>query len=132
MDCARIPDGVLHCLGMLVDFQVFKKLRLTFLPELPHYDTGDKVTVGLRSAGYEVFACRNTFWQKDLVENITPASPLRELAVDRSFDDGDNVIFLHLGRGIEKSVNRYAQGFELDAWLEYPGVASAMAEDNQT
>ena len=32
---ARVPEGVLHVCGYIIDFQVFKELKLSFLPELP-------------------------------------------------------------------------------------------------
>ena len=107
MDRARTPEGVLHILGCLVDFQLFKRLNLDFLPQLPQYDVGDRVTVALREAGYDVFACPNTLWELQLVERIPSSSPLQHLHVDRSFDDDGNVIFLHLGRGVRKSTGNY-------------------------
>jgi hypothetical protein len=107
MDRRRIPEGVLHVLGYLVNFQLFRKLNLDFLPQLPRYDVGDRVTIALRDAGYDVFACSNTLWEPRLVEKIPLSSPLRHLCVDRSFDDDSNVIFLHLGRGVRKSTGNY-------------------------
>lgn len=105
LDKARTPEGILHVLGYMVDFQVFQRLQLNFLPQLPKYDVGDRVTVALREAGYDVWACPNTLWEPELVNKIPASSPLRHLHVDRSFDDEGNVIFLHLGRGIAKSVS---------------------------
>src|SRR5208337_165231 len=68
MDRTRTPEGVLHVLGYMVDFQLFKKLQLDYLPDLPQLDVGDKVTVRLREEGYEVFACPNTLWDPTLSE----------------------------------------------------------------
>jgi hypothetical protein len=116
-DKTRTPEGVLHVLGYLVDFQVFKKLRLDFFPDLPQFDVGDKVTVELRKAGYGVFACPNTLWQPDLVSKIPSDSPLRDLSVDRAFDDEGNVIFLHLGRGVRKSLGMHCEGTMGQEWV---------------
>lgn len=107
MDRRRTPEGILHILGYLVDFQLFRKFNLDFLPQLPRYDVGDRVIIALRDAGYDVFACPNTLWEPQLVERIPLSSPLRHLCVDRSFDDDGNVIFLHLGRGVRKSTGNY-------------------------
>lgn len=119
LDRGRTPAGVLHVLGYLVDFQLFRKLSLDFFPRLPQYDVGDKVTVALRNAGHDVFACRNTLWEPHLVEMIPPSSPLRTLNVDRAFDDEGNVIFLHLGRGIRKSIGEQEKGVTPVDWVAF-------------
>ena len=117
MDNTRTRDGVLHVLGYMVDFQVFRKLELNFFPNLPDYDVGDEVTVKLREAGYDVFACRNSLWNPDLVSLIPDSSVLRHLNVDRSFDDDDDVIFLHLGRGVRRSSGNHTRGVTIEGWL---------------
>lgn len=113
------PQGVLHILGCLIDFQLFRRLNLDFLPQLPQYDVGDRVTVALRSSGFNVFACQNTLLEPYLVESISPASPLRHLHVDRAFDDDGNVIFLHLGRGVRKAVGRHVRGTTAEQWIKF-------------
>lgn len=119
MDRARTSEGVLHVLGYAVDFQRFRSLNLDFFPDLPQYDVGDKITVGLRAAGYDVHACRNTFSNPELVESIPPDSPFRSLHVDRVFDDEGNVIFLHLGRGVAKSDGRHSLSTLPDQWMQF-------------
>jgi hypothetical protein len=117
MDRTRTPEGVLHVLGYVVDFQLFKKLQLDYLPDLPQLDVGDKVTVRLREEGYEVFACPNTLWDPALAEKIPTSSPLKDFQVDRAFDDEGNVIFLHLGRGVRKSIGVHIRGTLADKWV---------------
>jgi len=119
MDRARTPEGVLHVLGYLVDFQLFAELDLNFLPQLPKYDVGDQVTVALREAGYDVFACPNTLWEPKLIEKIPASCPLHHLHVDRSFDDNGNVIFLHLGRGVKKSSLGHRTGITAEKWVKF-------------
>ncbi len=121
MDNTRTKDGVLHVLGYMVDFQVFRRLGLNFFPTLPDYDVGDEVTVKLRQAGYGVFACRNSLWNAELVNLIPEGSALRTLNVDRSFDDDDDVIFLHLGRGVRRSAGNHTGGTSLEEWLSATG-----------
>jgi len=118
MDRTRTPEGVLHVLGYVVDFQLFKKLQLDYLPDLPQLDVGDKVTVRLREEGYEVFACPNTLWDPALAEKIPASSPLKDFRVDRAFDDEGNVIFLHLGRGVRKSIGVHIRGTLADEWVK--------------
>ncbi|MDP8257491.1 MAG: hypothetical protein P9M14_17230 [Candidatus Alcyoniella australis] len=119
MDTARVEQGVLHVLGCLVDFQLLTQLKVGFFPDLPRLDVGDRVTVALREAGYQVYACRNTLWQPELASNIPGDSPFRSLNVDRSFDDDDNIIFLHLGRGIVKSEGKKLNGMNPQQWIEF-------------
>jgi len=119
MDTTRTPDGVLHVLGYMVDFQLLKRLKLSFFPDLPQLDVGDNVTVKLREAGYKVFACLNTVWAPELVAKIPLSSPLRDLHVDRSFDDNGNVIFLHLGRGLRRSSGEHRKGTTAEAWIDF-------------
>lgn len=117
MDRTRTPEGVLHVLGYVVDFQLFKKLGLDYFPELPRLDTGDKITTGLRQAGYQVFSCPNTVWEPELAANIPPSSPLSSINVDRAFDDEGNVIFLHLGRGLRKTTGEHNRGPTVEEWV---------------
>jgi hypothetical protein len=118
MDRTRTPEGVLHVLGYVVDFQLFKKLQLDYLPDLPQLDVGDKVTMRLKEEGYEVFACPNTLWEPALAEKIPASSPLKDFRVDRAFDDEGNVIFLHLGRGVRKSIGVHIRGTLGDEWVK--------------
>ena len=119
MDRGRTPEGVLHVLGMLFDFQLFKKLQLNFLPDIPARDTGDSITIGLRSAGYDVFACRNTLWEPAAAELIPESSPLKQLRADRSFNDENAVIFLHLGRGVKKTTTASHPGLLPYEWVRF-------------
>jgi len=119
MDTGRTPEGVLHCLGMLIDFQRFRELQLDFKPDLPRYDVGDRITVGLRKHGHDVFACRNTLWQPELVDRLPVSSPFRTLPVDRALDDDGNVIFLHLGRGVSKAKGSRRAGATPREWIHF-------------
>ncbi|MBI5569076.1 MAG: hypothetical protein HY914_03940 [Desulfomonile tiedjei] len=119
IDRTRTPEGVLHVLGYMVDFQIFRGLGLDFFPDLPHLDVGDRVTIRLREAGYEVFACPNTVWEPELAETIPPSSPLRHLHVDRAFNDNGEVIFLHLGRGVRRSIGEHRKGIGAEEWARF-------------
>jgi hypothetical protein len=117
LDRTRTPEGVLHVLGYMVDYQLFQMLHLDFFPELPLLDVGDRVTVKLREAGYEVFSCPNTVWEPELALRIPSSSPFRELHVDRAFDDEGNLIFLHLGRGVRRSLGEHRRGVTPEEWI---------------
>lgn len=118
-DHGRVPEGVLHVLGYMVDYQLFRQLQLNVLPALPVLDVGDSVTVALRQAGYAVFACRNTFNNAEVEALIAPDSPFKELLVDRALDDEGNVIFLHQGRGVRKSTDENVRGVSSEEWIRF-------------
>jgi len=107
LDDKRVKEGILHVLGYIVDFQLFKRLNLDFFPELPTYDVGDRAMVGLKKAGYGIFATPNSIWDKSVVERLPDNSPYKNFDIDRSVDDEGNVIFMHLGRGVHKSTGAY-------------------------
>ena len=115
----RTPEGVLHILGCLVDFQIIKELNLDFFPLLPKYDVGDRITVDLRNAGFDVFACPNSLWEPILLEKLPLISPFRFINVDHSFDGEGNVIFLHLGRGVRKSLGKHFKKTNPQEWIEF-------------
>ncbi len=117
LDTQRTPEGILHVLGYLVDFQLFKRLKLDFYPALPQYDVGDRVTIHLRKAGYEVFHCHNTLHEPELIPKAPPH--FQELYMDRVFDDDWNVFFLHLGRGVRKSEGYHTKGTMPEDWIHF-------------
>lgn len=122
MDKIRTEEGVLHVLGYMLDFQLFRQLNLDFMPDLPQHDVGDLVTINIRQAGYPIFACRNTFTDPESMEIIPNDSPFRDLDVDRAFDDAGNVIFLHLGRGIRKSTDSQFNSNSLEKWFDFARI----------
>ncbi len=106
-DNARVKDGILHVLGYIVDFQIFKDLNLTFYPELPEYDVGDKAIVKLKENGYKIYAFPNTIWDNNIVKKLPRDSIFKDFNVDRSINDKGDVFFLHLGRSVFKSTGEY-------------------------
>ena len=102
-DKVRVKEGILHVLGYLIDYQLFKELKLDFLPQLPDYDVGDKAIMELKKVGYQIYATPNTLWDKEAIKKIPVGSRFKDFNADRSIDDEGNVIFMHLGRGVRKS-----------------------------
>jgi hypothetical protein len=116
----EVREKVIHVLGMMFDFTLFRPLKLTYQHNMPAYDVGDAISIALNKAGYGVWACRNTLWQPELVSLIPEDSPFRYLNVDRSLDDDNQVIFMHLGRGICKSIGEPHPGKTTPAeWLTF-------------
>src|SRR3972149_5231684 len=118
---ARVPEGVLHVCGYMIDFQVFKELKLSFLPELPEFDVGDKAIYELRKNGFGIFYTPNTFDNPDLIKLIPETMEVRNLNVTRSFNYKNEIIYMHLGRGIPKTIGEYRNKEKSSSkqWSEY-------------
>lgn len=118
LDTSRMK--VVHVLGMLFDFTLFRKLEVTFAHDMPKYDAGDDISLSFLSAGFKIWACPNSLWEPELVELLPVNSPYRKIMVDRSFDDQGQVIFLHLGRGILKSIgNIINEKTSPEQWIHF-------------
>lgn len=117
MDEVRVKT--VHVLGMMFDFTLFRPHDISFCHNMPEYDVGDAVSMAIQNAGYKLWACRNTLWQPDLINLLPYDSAYRLLPVDRALNDEDEVIFMHLGRGISKSLGDSTSGKTTPAeWLE--------------
>lgn len=126
----EVRARVVHVLGMMFDFTLFRPLKLTFQHNLPEYDVGDAVSIALNNAGFGIWACRNTLWQPDLKQHISEKSPLFYINVDRALNDRNEVIFMHLGRGIRKSEGCEPSGkTSADEWLRF-GNEVVLADTN--
>lgn len=118
---ARVPDGVLHVCGYMIDFQFFKKNNLSFLPQLPQLDVGDKIICEIKKSGFKIFSTPNTFDDASLAESIPETLAARNLNVTRSFNDKNEIIYMHLGRGVPKAEKTYRdqKKCSLEGWSEY-------------
>ncbi len=125
----RIRVHALHVGGLFFDFSLFKKLEMSFLPNIkcerypnrPEYDVGDDITIKLKENNFGVFTCKNTFNDIQLNELIPPNNPIKELKCDKAFDDTNEIFYLHLGRGAPKSFGKYKRKNKLTAeqWIDF-------------
>ena len=90
-------------------------------------DVGDTYTKYCRDNNLPYFCFPNTFNKNNLADNLE--EKFRLFHVDRSLDHEGNVMFMHLGRGIEKTHNAYSKPNRvyLPEWYEF---CSKILEDN--
>lgn len=118
MDTSRVR--ALHVLGLMFDFSLFHKMKLSFQHDMPRYDCGDRISIDLEAAGYKLWAASNSLWQPEIVDRLPKGSPYREISVDRSVKENGEVFFMHMGRGVEKSVGGSRPGkTTADEWLRF-------------
>lgn len=124
----NIRVHALHIGGLLMDFTLFKPLGMNFMNNVhqehttayPEYDVGDLITIRLKEHGYDVVWCQNTYNNPELVARIQDET-LGNLHSDRCFDDDWNVFYIHMGRGILKSIGSYNKEGKTypREWIEY-------------
>ncbi len=101
-----------HNSGFLFDFELYEKLNLHFMHDLPIYDVGDFITIGLIAEGYNKFSCKNTFNNPetiDLINNGSYPDFIKNYPFDRSFNDAGELIFMHLGRGTTRNGDAHSK-----------------------
>src|SRR5690606_32526385 len=116
MDKVRTPEGGLHILGCLLDFQVFRALDLDFYPQLPQYDVGDRLTVHLRGNRSAAFACHTPNSEPELMPPRPDSSPSKHVHMATVFDEDGNLTYLHMGRGARKSQGNQSPGLPPQEW----------------
>ena len=107
LDPSRIKINAIHVSGFLIDAVISRKINY-FPRDLGngiHLDVGDDATLYCRENNVKHFCFRNTFNSPFLINNID--KKYQDIYCDRCLDDDDNVIFMHLGRGIPKTNNTY-------------------------
>jgi hypothetical protein len=109
-----------HCSGFLIKTDILKKVSM--LPDLPKFDTTDKLTEFCRKNNNKIFVFSNTYNDKNLVELIN--EPFKSLGKDCGVDrclatETNKVIYMHQGRGTSKLSGQYSVSGKLstDEWF---------------
>ena len=119
VDPGRI--GAIHISGLLAETSLAKSV--SYFPERESgkiiHDVGDLLTKKCREEDISYFQFRNTFNEPSLVELLP--EPLKGFHVDRCLDGNNNVMFMHLGRGIEKQFGKYYKPNRIyfPQWVEF-------------
>lgn len=117
IDGARI--NALHVSGLVISNNLLQAVNSK--PHPPQLDVGDSYTKYCREKDIKHFCFRNTINDSNLVDKIN--EPYRSwgefCGVDRCVDENNNVIFLHFGRGTQKSFRAYHKEnrFLIDRWI---------------
>jgi molybdopterin-guanine dinucleotide biosynthesis protein A len=105
VDPSRIK--AIHISGLLADTSLAKSV--SYFPERYNekviHDVGDLLTKKCREEQIPHFKFKNTFnnpWLNPVVNE-----PFKDFNVDRCLDSNGKVMFMHLGRGIEKQFGCY-------------------------
>ena len=105
LDPSRI--SAVHISGLLIKTEIAKKVDImpVYEKEKMIMDVGDTYTKYCRDNNLPHYCFPNTFNENSLVDNLE--EKFKSFHVDRALDQNGNVMFMHLGRGIEKTHNTY-------------------------
>ena len=90
---------ILQPLGCMWKTEIFKNLHTSFMNKIPNYDVGEKAIVEALKNGYQIKNFRNTITQPE-TNKLVKDEKIRNWHVDKVLDEENNVIFMHLGRGL--------------------------------
>ena len=120
----RCPDRIkaLHVSGLFMETKIMNEVD--FFPKRidsnSRMDVGDAVTLYCRNNSIDHYCLVSTH-NKDIVAKID--DKFKDFNVVRSIDDDLNVIFMHLGRGVPKTIGTYAKTGSkrvyLEDWIEF-------------
>ena len=106
LDPSRI--NAIHISGLFVETKLAKDV--SYYPVVKDgqmtHDVGDLLTQKCRDEKIKHYSFTNTFNTPPLAKQCNPEK-YRDFHVDRCLDDKGNVMFMHLGRGIEKQFGKY-------------------------
>jgi hypothetical protein len=105
LDPARI--NAVHISGFYVEKSLIESSDIMPVYEggVQILDVGDSLTKKCRDENIPYFCFKNTFNNYELSSSISKA--FKDFHVDRSVDKNGNIMFMHLGRGIPKTQNKY-------------------------
>lgn len=113
--------NAIHISGLLTTTALAKSVNMD--PRLDEMgsmvmDVGDALTAECRQLCLEHRCLQNTFNDPGLINSLQP--PFSDFAVDRCVVDG-KVVFMHLGRGIDKTRGHYNKSgkISLNDWISF-------------
>ena len=119
LDPSRIK--AIHISGLLAETNLARSI--SYFPERENgkiiHDVGDLLTKKCREENISHTSFRNTFNNPELVELIPDR--FKTFHVDRCLDRNNNIMFMHLGRGIEKQFGKYHKPNRVyfPQWVEF-------------
>lgn len=117
--CFDKSAAILHTLGCVYDYNKMCELGIPIDVDFPRYDVAERMMVAASNRGWKLRGLPNTFIDPDLISLL--GDKFANLNVDRTLNAENEVIFMHLGRGIVKTLSNDAiQGkTSPEEWIEF-------------
>ena len=112
---------ILHSVCCMWRFKYILSSKFGFLPDLPRFDAGEKIILEFQQKGLLMDYFRNSYNDKSVLNLIENKFLEIGDGVDRAINDQSKVIFMHLGRGVDKSVGLYKKKNKttVSQWIEW-------------
>lgn len=112
--------SALHISGIFLKTSIAKTINYypRILKNGRHMDVGDEITLRCREDGIKHFCFKNTFNYPEEIEKIDRKFHIQ---VDRCINENNEVVFMHLGRGIPKTEGTYNKPGKtgLEKWTKF-------------
>ena len=113
--------NILHSLGCLWKNSVLRELGGDFMPNMPEWDVGEKIINSALNFGYKTKSLECTHCvcpnYKEAIKKIVDTEVKNLENVDRCINENGQVLFMHLGRGIQSSINAFSKKkLTLEKW----------------
>ena len=118
---------ILHSLGCIWDLELFQNLGLNFAPDFPEFDVAEKAVVQAVTAGKRTIAFRNIRSHADVKLEPQRYGRFQDVTVN---DKGD-VLFVHLGRGVSKSVGAKKGPITVEEWCSHFEAVKVEMKSNE-
>jgi hypothetical protein len=112
--------GAIHISGLLTTRSMVTDIDLYPVGGGSILDVGDSLTKYCIDNGLKFFSCRNTHNNPKIEQELDfPFSGLHD--VDRALSDDNEVLFLHLGRGTQKTHKTYYKPNKvtIEEWVDF-------------
>ena len=109
-------EEILHSLGCMWKTSTFLELNESMLPSFPRFDVGEKAISEAKKKGLEIVGLPCSYSDAS-VESYILGTKFSDLTADRTLDDKNEVVFMHLGRGIPRSKGKKKTGTTIDEWV---------------
>jgi len=108
-----------HISGVFVQTDIAKKINMYPTDGGRTLDVGDDITRYCREYNIKHYCFRNTFNSPELINRVN--DNFRYFQVDRCLNDNNEVMFMHLGRGIPKIHKTYSKNgrVDIEGWVDF-------------
>jgi len=110
-------EPILHSLGCMWNADVLEQLGEKFAPDFPDYDVGEKLSAAASRLGLDFYSLKSMSEARN-PDVLTHLNSLFGGRSDAAFDNNEELLFLHLGRGIPKSMRFTKTRDPLANWRE--------------